>query len=416
MKKIVVVTVLVAALCASAFAAQDATLNFYQRQALMRGSGARADRAFASALASEIKRWVIEHPQDEDLKTALLMLADYNLRAGNDAEALIALYQVRFYFPSEHDLTLLSSNVDQAMQNIDRGQKGQALKLLAVNTEGMNRQQQQAALLETLVKGNLTDTYGPVNDLFNEFFIAYPDSELTDKMTLLQGDWHRQNGNFNAAILAYKKVNELFPNTVYKAASLRMTADVYAGDLEDYEAAATMYNQVLKQYPDSAETGVVYKHLAVMEENRKDYAAALAWYDKAINALASRPAAYEAWIGKAEVLQKNKDYQGSYRTLIQAADLFKGDEGKYVSALSKAAELAQRRLKNPSLRANALEQILAAYPATQQAPEVLYDLGYTYEQLGKNAQAEETYKRLIINYPTDKYASRAQSRLSRLEK
>lgn len=416
MKKIVVVTVLVAALCASAFAAQDATLNFYQRQALMRGSGARADRAFASALASEIKRWVIEHPQDEDLKTALLMLADYNLRAGNDAEALIALYQVRFYFPSEHDLTLLSSNVDQAMQNIDRGQKGQALKLLAVNTEGMNRQQQQAALLETLVKGNLTDTYGPVNDLFNEFFIAYPDSELTDKMTLLQGDWHRQNGNFNAAILAYKKVNELFPNTVYKAASLRMTADVYAGDLEDYEAAATMYNQVLKQYPDSAETGVVYKHLAVMEENRKDYAAALAWYDKAINALASRPAAYEAWIGKAEVLQKNKDYQGSYRTLIQAADLFKGDEGKYVSALSKAAELAQRRLKNPSLRANALEQILAVYPATQQAPEVLYDLGYTYEQLGKNAQAEETYKRLIINYPTDKYASRAQSRLSRLEK
>ena len=416
MKKIVVVTVLVAALCASAFAAQDATLNFYQRQALMRGSGARADRAFASALASEIKRWVIEHPQDEDLKTALLMLADYNLRAGNDAEALIALYQVRFYFPSEHDLTLLSSNVDQAMQNIDRGQKGQALKLLAVNTEGMNRQQQQAALLEALVKGNLTDTYGPVNDLFNEFFIAYPDSALTDKMTLLQGDWHRQNGNFNAAILAYKKVNELFPNTVYKAASLRMTADVYAGDLEDYEAAATMYNQVLKQYPDSAETGVVYKHLAVMEENRKDYAAALAWYDKAINALASRPAAYEAWIGKAEVLQKNKDYQGSYRTLTEAADLFKGDEGKYVFALSKAAELAQRRLKNPSLRANALEQILAAYPATQHAPEVLYDLGYTYEQLGKNAQAEETYKRLIINYPTDKYASRAQSRLSRLEK
>lgn len=416
MKKIVIVTVLVAALCASAFAAQDATLNFYQRQALMRGSGARADRAFASALASEVKRWVLQHPQDEDLKTALLMLADYNLRAGNDAEALIALYQVRFYFPSEHDLTLLSSNVDQAMQNIDRGQKGQALKLLAVNTEGMTRQQQQAALLETLVKGNLKDTYGPVNDLFNEFFVAYPDSTLTDKLTLLQGDWHRQNGNFNAAILAYKKVNELFPDIVYKAASLRMTADVYSGDLEDYEAAAAMYNQVLKQYPDSAETGVVYKHLAVMEENRKDYAAALVWYDKAIAALGQRPAAYEAWIGKAEVLQKNRDYQGSYRTLTEAADLFKGDEGKYVSALSEAAELAQRRLKNPSLRANALEQILAAYPATQHAPEVLYDLGYTYEQLGKNTQAEETYKRLIINYPTDKYASRAQSRLSRLEK
>ena len=37
MKKIVVVTVLVAALCASAFAAQDSTLNFYNRQSLMSG-------------------------------------------------------------------------------------------------------------------------------------------------------------------------------------------------------------------------------------------------------------------------------------------------------------------------------------------------------------------------------------------
>ncbi len=411
-----ILSIFAAALCLPVFAAQDTALNFYQRQALMRGDGARADRAFAAALARETKLWAAQHPQDEDLKIALLMQADYNLRAGNNAEALIALYQVRFYFPSEHDLTLLSSNVDQAMQNIDRGQKGQALKLLAVNTEGMTREQQQAALLETLVKGNLKDMYGPVNDLFDTFFITYPNSKLTDKLTLLQGDWHRQNGNFNAAILAYKKVNELFPDTVYKAASLRMTADVYSGDLEDYETAATVYNQVLKQYPGSAETGVVYKHLAVMEENRKDYAAAMGWYDKAISALGQRPAAYEAWIGKADVLQKNKDYQAAYNTLLQAAELFKDDESKYVSALEQAAELAQRRLKNPSLRANALEQILLVYPATQSAPRVLYDLGYTYEQLGKDAQAEEIYKRLIINYPTDKYASRGQSRLSRLEK
>ena len=153
-----------------------------------------------------------------------------------------------------------------------------------------------------------------------------------------------------------------------------------------------------------------------MEENRKDYAAAMGWYDKAIAALGQRPAAYEAWTGKADVLQKNKDYQAAYNTLLQAAELFKEDESKYVSALEQAAELAQRRLKNPSLRAGALEKVLLAYPAAQSAPRVLYDLGYTYEQMGKNAQAEETYKRLIINYPTDKYASRAQSRLSRLEK
>lgn len=415
MRKLVVAFVFAFA-CVPAFAAQDATLNFYQRQALMKGENARADRAFAAAMAEQMGLWIKQNPQSPELKTALLMQADYYLRAGEDARGLVALYQVRFYFPSVQDLTLLSSNVEQAMEKIKRSQKGQALKVLAVNTDGMNRQQQQAALLEALVKANLPGTYQPVNELFDAFFTAYPKYAALDKMMLLQGDWHRQNENYLAAVAAYKYVNEMFPNTPYKAASLRMTADVYSGDLEDYDTATAIYNQVLKQYPDSNEIGVVYKHLAVMEENRKDYAAAAAYYEKAIQDLGSRPAAYEAWRGKADVQVKNKDYQGAYDTLLKAAQLFASDENKAVEALTEAAEIAQRRLKNPALRAAALEKIMLSYPKTQTAPQVLYDLGETYEKLGRTAPAIETYKRLIINYPTDKYASRAQSRLSRLEK
>ncbi len=415
MKKIFLAVVL-AGLCGSAFAAQNATLNFYQRQALMKGENDRADRAFAAALAQQTETWIKQNPQNAEMKTALLMQADYYLRAEQYAQALVALYQVRFYFPSAQDLTLLSSNVEQAMDKIKRSQKGQALKVLAVNTEGLSRAQQQAALLEALVKANLPQTYQPVNALFESFFTMYPNYAQMDKMLLLQGDWHRQNENYLAAVANYKRVNEMFPQTAYKAASLRMTADVYSGDLEDYDTATAIYNQVLKQYPDSTEVGVVYKHLAVMEENRKDYAAAAAYYEKAIKDLGSRPAAYEAWRGKADVQVKNKDYQGAYDTLLKAAQLFASDENNCVEALSEAAEIAQRRLKDSALRAAALEKILLSYPKTQSAPQVLYDLGETYEKLGRTAQAIETYKRLIINYPTDKYASRAQSRLSRLEK
>lgn len=411
-----ILSILLLALCVPAFAAQDAVLAFYQRQALMKGDSSRADRAFAADLARQANLWARQHASSPELKTALLMQADYYLRAREDAHALVAMYQIRFFFPSAQDLTLLSSNVEQAMDNLDRGQKGQALKMLAINTEGKSREEQYALLLETLVKGNLKDTYQPVNDLFDEFFVQYPNSKMADKLTLLQGDWHRQNENYNAAVTAYKKVNELFSNTPYKAASLRMTADVYAGDLEDYETATAIYNQVLKQYPTSSEIGVVYKHLAMMEENRKEYAAALAWYDKAIADLGSQPVAYEAWRGKADVQVKMKEYKAAYNTLLAAAQVFSADENKYVDSLQEAAEVAQRRLKDLSLRAAALEKIMLAYPKTQKAPQVLYDLGYSYEKAGKPSQAAETYKRLIINYPTDNYASRAQSRLSRLEK
>ena len=415
MRKLVVAFVFAFA-CMPVFAAQDATLNFYQRQALMKGENTRADRAFASALAEQTGIWIKQNPQSPELKTALLMQADYYLRAGEEARALVALYQVRFYFPSAQDFTLLSSNIEQAMEKIKRSQKGQALKVLAVNTDGLSRQLQQAALLEALVKANLSQTYQPVNELFEDFFATYPQFSQTDKMLLLQGDWYRQNENYTAAVAAYKRVNELFPNTPYKAASLRMTADVYSGDLEDYDTAVAIYNQLLKQYPDSNEIGVVYKHLAVMEENRKDYAAAAAYYERAIKDLGSRPAAYEAWRGKADVQIKNKDYQGAYDTLLSAAQLFSADETKYTEALAEAAQIAQRRLKSPAMQAAALEKIMLSYPKTQTAPQVLYELGEAYEKLGRPEPAAQTYKRLIINYPTDKYASRAQSRLSRLEK
>ena len=415
MKKLILAVVL----CASSlpmWAANDATLNFYQKQSLMKGSTAKQDRAFASALAQETGLWIAANPTHAEVKTALLMQADYYLRARQEAHALVALYQVRFYFPSVQDLSLLSSNVEQAMENLNRSQKAQALKLLATDTSAMTDKQKQTALLEALVNGKLEKIYEPVCELFERFFVNNPDYAGNDKLTLLYGDWHRQNENYNAAVLEYKKVNELFGDTPYKAASLRMAADVYGGDLKDYETAITIYNQVLKQYPNSAEKGIVYKHMAVMEENRKDYDAALAYYERAIAQLGAKPAAYEAWIGKAEVLAKKKEYQASYDTQMKAAELFAANEEKYVAALTAAAETADKRLKDLALQAAALEKILLVYPQTQKAPEVMYELAYALEKQGKNSQAVASYKRLVINYPTDKYADRAQSRLSRLEK
>lgn len=415
MKKLIS-TALLCALCSGLFAANDATLSFYQKQSLMKGNTSREDRAFAAALARDTALWIAAHPQDPEVKTALLMQADYYLRAREEAKALVTLYQVRFYFPAAQDLTLLSSNVELAMENLNRSQKAQALKILATDTSALTAMQKQTVLLETLVKGKLEKIYEPVADLFEDFFTKNRDYAGNDKLTLLYGDWHRQNGNYNAAVLEYKKVNELFGDTPYKAASLRMAADVYGGDLEDYETAIALYNQVLKQYPDSAEKGIVYKHMAVMEENRKDYGAALAYYQKAISELGAKPAAYEAWTGKADVLIKNKDYQAAYDTQIKTAELFASNEEKYVNALTSAAETAHRRLKDPAQQAAALDKILLVYPQTRTAPEVMYDLGYALEKQGKNAQAVATYKRLIINYPTDHYAGRAQSRMSKLEK
>lgn len=405
--------VLLSPLCA----AQDKVLAFYQRAAAAKGKTIKQDRAFASVLAQDMAQWVRAYPDNPEVKTALLLQAGYHQRAQQLPQALVALYQVRFYFPASQDVAVLSTQTENIMDELNRAQKAQALKLLATDTtrlEGL--QARRAALLTHLVQADLKYIYAPVVGLFEDFFTQYPDYEAMDKMTLLYGDWHRQNDNFLAAITAYKKVYELYPSTVYKAAAMRMMADVYAFGLTDYDTATALYNQVLKEYPNSAEIGVVYKHLAVVSENQKQYDNALHYYDKAIAQLGAQPAAFEAWQGKADVLGKTKDYQAQYNTLLQGSEFFTADESKYISLLEQAAKVAQKRLKRPSLQAAALDKILVAYPQTHRAPEFLYEAALANEKQGKTAQALQLYKQIVIHHPTDKYAGRAQSRLNKLEK
>lgn len=408
---------IICAACALPVWAEDAMLSFYQRQAVAQGRSPRQDRAFAAALARDVAQWVRSHEGAADMKKALLMQADYHLRAKEEAQALVALYQVRFYFPSAQDVALLSAQIETAMEGLNRTQKAQALKLLAVDTadlEGL--QARKAALLTHLVQGNLEEIYKPVCALFEDFFTQYPKDAQTDKLILQYGDWHRQNGNYLAAILEYKKVYDLFPSTIYKAASLRLTADVYANDLKEYDMATALYEQVLKQYPTSSEIGIVYKHMAMMQENRKLYESALDYYDKAIEQLGTEASAYEAWQGKADVLIKTKEYGAAYDTLVKGAEVFAADENKYVDMLTQAAQVGAKRLKNPGLQTAALEKILSAYPQTRSAPELMYEAAGSYEKQEKTPRAIALYKQLVITYPTDKYATRAQKRLNKLEK
>lgn len=81
-------------------AAGDATLSFYQQAAAAKGKSTKQDRAFAAALARDVAQWISAHENSPEVKNALLMQAGYHQRAQEYAQALVALYQVRFYFPT----------------------------------------------------------------------------------------------------------------------------------------------------------------------------------------------------------------------------------------------------------------------------------------------------------------------------
>lgn len=395
-----------------------ASLDFYKKQALtITADPSREERAFAKALADGLGTWSLQHEKQPAAADALLLQARLYMRAQEQARALVTLFKLRKMFP-DMDLSVLNALMADAVLSVNANNRAQAAKLFAapLPEDAKTAQDRETEALYALSKLSGRTLYAPSAEAFESFFARNPDYKNNDKAELWYGDLHRVNGNYLAAIAQYKKAGELYPKTPYRAASLRLIGDIYADNLKDTANAMAAYTRVLREFPGSSETGIVYKHMAILDENNKQFDSALINYDKAIELLGNTPAAYEAYRGKADVYVKTKNYGEAYNTLHQTAAIFSADEEKHTFSLLEAANVAKKRMRDQTKYAQSLEKALLAHPKGPHAPQLMFDLGYAYEQQDRAPQAIEIYKKLIVNYPTDKLASRAQGRLSRLQK
>ena len=396
----------------------SAALDFYKKQALtISADPTRDERAFAKTLADNVGTWVSQNPGQAATADALLLQTRLYLRAQDNANALVSLFKLCKVFPSA-DINALKALLPQAAAAVkaDARETANQLFALPLPAETDTEADREAEVLYALSKLPGRTLYAPAAQAFETFFVLHPKYENGDKVELWYGDLHRLNGNYLAAISQYKKAGELYPATPYKAASLRLIGDIYADNLKDTANATAYYTRVLREFPGSSETGVVYKHMAILDENNKQFDSALINYDKSIELLGNTKAAYESYRGKADVYVKTKNYGEAYNTLLKTANVFSADEEKCTFSLLEAANVAKKRMHDQTKYMQALEKALVAHPAGPRAPQIMFDLASAYEQQGRNTQAIEIYKRLIINHPTNKLASRAQGRLNRLQK
>ena len=393
------------------------TLDFYTQQAsAFPAQNTRANRNYAAALAQGLDTWFFQNAANPAAHDALLMQTRLWLRAQENGQALVSLFKLRYLFPAASKQTLLPL-MTQALPALDSDSRAEASRLFEQNTQAQNPTAREADALYAFSKLKGRSFYPAAAAAFESFFKRNPSYSGNNEVELWYGDLHRVNGNYLAAITQYKKADALYPNSPYKAASMRLIGDIYADNLKDTESALEIYTQVLRDFPQSPETGIVYKHMAILDENNKQYDSALINYDKAIELLGtSSPASYEAFRGKADVYVKTKNYNEAYTLLHKTAVLFQADAEKSSQALQAAAKIAQKDLRDPQKYIQSLEKSLVVSPTASTNSATLYNLGQAYEENAQTAQAKEVYRKLILRYPTDKYASKAQKRLTRLEK
>ena len=400
-------------------ATAQAGLEFYRKEiSSFPADNTRENRAYAQTLAEGLETWLHQHPQDAGAQDALLMQVRLYLRAQEPGAAVVALFKLRRQFPAVSTATLEPLLTQATEKGIDSAYRDQARRLFAapLSDTATSAAKRQAQTLFELSKLAGKTFYAPARAAFDHFFVQYPAYEKADEVELWYGDLHRVNGNYLAAIFQYKKAGELNPATPYKAASLRLIGDIYADNLKDTAAATEMYTRVLNEFPNSSEIGTVYKHMAILDENNKQYESALINYDRAMELLGTTPAAFEAYTGKADVLEKSKDYEGAYEMLTHTGSTFTAEPKSAAQAYEKAARVAKKRLKDTTRYIQSLEKAVLVYPANPNDAPLMYDLAGAYEKQGKTTQALATYRKLVLKHPADKYANKAQGRIARLTK
>lgn len=411
MKKIITLTLFL--FCLAPLFAQSAEkeLEFYKNEI------DTANKKQLPSLEWDLNSWLERNYSLPSAPEAMIQKARVEYLNKKYTSAYLTLLKYAYEFPTKKLPTDLAS---QIVVEFPTGRHMELMQALAPKNLPQTTEDRLNMYFTTANKLNLKDSNKHLLKDYDLFFARFPAYENKDKIELLLGDSYRNDGNYFAALSKYDKVWKIYPSTKYKAASLRMKGDIYASELKDYEQARSFYNQVLNDFPNSVETSTVYKHLAFLEADEKNYESSVEKAQKAYEGYlkdGQKLEAYNALMFKAEIQEKNLvNYNAAVESLKTAADLMPAQEQYYVEAKQKEAKIQAKRLKDNYAERNVLEEIAVRFPNSESGVEALYRAAELTENFGEISKAKDKYSKVILNRPQSKIAIKAQKRINSIDK
>ena len=240
--------------------------------------------------------------------------------------------------------------------------------------------------------------------------------------------FYKQFKNYSKAALEFEKVAEKYPKHV-RAADALFTGGTAQLNAENFPAARTLYERLVKGYPESRladdaqfwightyaysaravgkldEKRIVLRRRTLRERERlvadldlrRLYAPA---------AEAGQEVSEEVWGGDTlGVLASgsnrdrvNADLFRAIRAYREVVENFKmGDMAG--EALLQIGTIYTKYLKDPEKGIEAYQELLAHYPASEQAVDALFEVGGYYLKNKKYDEAVKAYQQFTYNYP-----------------
>lgn len=385
-----------------------AYLEFYKRKVQI------SDKQNAPDILNSIRTWEKVYPESSKKEIALIIKADIYMKLRKYDFACMNLINHRYFYPSSPYALEVKTYLEDCVNKLNKKLAVDIMYISQTPKYTEDRAKSNFYLLETLSKIAPKNLYQPLKIEIENFLAVYPNYERDDKMELLFGDLHRENRNYKSAVMQYEKIIPFYPESIYKAASLRLLGDIYAADYKDKEQAFIFYRRVIDEYPDSVELPTAYKHMAMVAQDMKDYDTALQVYDEIIEKYKNNDEALFSYEQKFNIYKITKKYNDAVNVLDAGFEAFSSDQEKGVKFLLQASNFTEIYIKDLHASTQYLIKILETYPSYYENPKLTYEVAQNYEKLKDFDSALVYYNKIISDYSLSGYFKKAQKRIKKI--
>ncbi len=390
--------------------------------------GAEEEFAFAKAAAEdsdvniqeaameELAVFVRRHPSAEQAPEAMLLLAGLKQKNGDWQPATASLLRLLYEYPDTKIGLRAKSDyltlVDKKASRKHRPILNELVKL----PETSDKADRLSALWQKVAALAPDALYEPVAEQIRDFSVRFPAHKDGDKLQASLARLHAANDKPAAAMLSWRKLLALYPDSASRPQAQMAIGDLYADSLRDPKKAIDAYQELVEKYPKSPEVLAALDSSArLFDDKLRQYALSVEMHERIVKLFPKTPASLKSF--KA-IVKLQRDRLGAaddaVKTLLRLSSMHGGQDG--VDALLQAADYARRDLKDFSRQAELLRKVSDDYAGAKEAPQALYDAGGVYEDALKDkAKAIELYKEVGTKFPSHKLAKRAGDRASKLE-
>jgi tetratricopeptide (TPR) repeat protein len=253
--------------------------------------------------------------------------------------------------------------------------------------------------------------YDEAIESFRTVMVEYPRADVAARCVYDIGVSYLKLGDFAGAENQFQQILERFAGQSVAPQSLFLKALSYA-ERREPQVAEKLFRSFISQNRTHEWTGKAYEKLGDcyrdLEEHKRSIDAYSQASERAADALDKVHAEYKLGMSY-QAVKNQRRAAAAFRRVIEAAES-KNIQERVAQAHYRIADM---RFKKKDYD-KALEMYVRAtrkYPAYEDTPWGLFQIGTIYKQLGKYEKAIETYKTLMKQYGGDYWARQAEWKL-----